>query len=67
MTHPMSPRPTTDVSDLLEQSSAEAMRSLRATDPREAAVHHEQCLLYTSRALAALIARRVAFPFERAA
>ena len=58
---------TPDVADLLEQSSAEAVRSIQAVDPEAAAVHHEQCLLYTSRAMAALIERRVAFPFERAA
>ena len=58
---------TSDVAELLEQSSAEAARAVEAADPQEAAAHQERCLLYTSRAMAALIERRVAFPFQRAA
>ena len=58
---------TPDVTELLEQSSIEASRSIEAADPEAAAAHQERCLLYTSRAMAALIERRVAFPFQRAA
>ena len=58
---------TPDVTDLLERSSTEAVRAIQATDPAAAARHHEACLHYTGRAMAALIAGRVAFPFRRAA
>lgn len=58
---------TADVTQWLEQSSAEAIRSIQATDPEAAAAHQERCLLYTGRAMAALIERRVAFPFQHAA
>ena len=58
---------TSDLTELLERSSAEAARATDATDPEAAARHQEQCLLLTSRAMATLIERRVAFPFARAA
>ena len=58
---------TPDVTQWLKQSSIEATRSARATDPEAAAEHQERCLLYASRAMAAMIERRVAFPFDRAA
>jgi hypothetical protein len=58
---------TPDVTRWLEQSSIEATRAIQAADPQEAAAHQERCLLYTGRVMAALIERRVAFPFRRAA
>lgn len=58
---------TPDVTEWLEQSSIEASRAKEARDPEAAAAHQERCLLYTGRAMAALIERRVAFPFARAA
>jgi hypothetical protein len=58
---------TPDVTDLLNRSSTEAVRAIEATDPADAARHQELCLHYTGRAMAALIAGRVAFPFQRAA
>ncbi len=56
-----------DVTEWLQQSSIEATRAIETTDPEQAAAHQERCLLYTGRAMAALIERRVAFPFRRAA
>ncbi len=58
---------TPDVTEWLEQSSAEAVQAIQATHPEEAAAHQERCLLYTGRAMAALIERRVAFPFRHVA
>ncbi|WP_174291758.1 hypothetical protein [Sphingomonas bacterium] len=58
---------TPDVTEWLEQSSVEAIQAIQATDPEQAAAHQERCLLYTGRAMAALIERRVAFPFQHAA
>ena len=58
---------TPDVTELLARSSNEAIRAIQAPDAAQAATHDEQCLLYTARAMRALIERRVAFPFERAA
>jgi len=56
-----------DLTELLERSSAEAVAAIAAADPETAARHQEECLRYTGRAMAALIERRVAFPFKRAA
>ena len=58
---------TPDVTDWLQRSSIEATRLVEATDPQVAAEHRERCLLYAGRAMAALIERRVAFPFQHAA
>ena len=58
---------TPNVTEWLQQSSIEATRAIQATDPEQAAEHQERCLLYTGRVMAALIERRVAFPFQRAA
>jgi hypothetical protein len=58
---------TTELATLLERSSAEAVASIAALDPAEAARHQEECARLTARAMAALIERRVAFPFQRAA
>lgn len=58
---------TPDVTEWLNRSSMEAARLVETTDPEQVAAHQERCLLYTGRAMAALIERRVAFPFSRAA
>lgn len=58
---------TPQLTEWLHQSSIEATRAIQATDPEQAAAHQERCLLFTGRAMAALIERRVAFPFPSAA
>ena len=58
---------TVNVTEWLQQSSIEATRAIQATDPEQAAAHQERCLMFTGRAMAALIERRVAFPFRTAA
>jgi len=58
---------TAELATLLERSSAAAVASIEAADPEAAARHQEECVRLTSRAMAALIERRVAFPFRQAA